>query len=86
VIDELLISIPENYTIETLPKAIDITNQFGSYNFQVSAMADKKFKVTRKYVLNDGLWKKEEYTAFRDFMNQVNILNNQKAVIAIINQ
>ncbi len=86
VIDELLISIPENYTIETLPKAIDITNQFGSYNFQVSAIADKEFKVTRKYVLNDGLWKKEEYTAFRDFMNQVNILNNQKAVIAIINQ
>jgi len=86
VIDELTIELPENYIIEILPKATEIKNQFGSYSFQVVSVADNKLKVTRKYVLKDGLWKKEEYTAFREYMNKVNLLNNQKAVIAVPNQ
>jgi len=85
VIAELTVELPENYKIETLPKATQIENHFGSYSFQVVPVADNKLKVTRKYVLNDGLWKKEEYTAFREYMNQVNLFNNQKAVIAILN-
>ncbi len=86
VIAEFILEIPENYIIETLPKSKEIENQFGSFSFQVSPLADNKLKVSRKYVLNDGLWKKEEYIAFREYMNQVNLFNNQKAVIALPNQ
>ncbi|MCF4102007.1 DUF3857 domain-containing protein [Gillisia sp. M10.2A] len=86
VIDEFTIELPENYGIETLPQSKEIENQFGSYSFKVEPQDLNKIKVSRKYVLRDGVWKKEEYEAFREFMNQVNVYNNQKAVITVINK
>lgn len=90
--DTFEFKIPEGYEVESIPEMAFIENQFGHFELKVKVVADedededeKLLQITRTYQINDGEWEAEEYADFREFMNQINSYNNQKAVIIAVN-
>jgi hypothetical protein len=75
-------TIPEGYTIESVPEATEIENQFGSFNFK-AFLEEDTIVVEQTYVLKDGEWPKEDYKLLRDFMHEVQVNSNKKAVLIL---
>ncbi|MCM4157193.1 DUF3857 domain-containing protein [Gramella sp. AN32] len=76
--------IPENYTIESIPESSEFNTEFGEFTFTVKEgdLEGKKSIVVDRYlVINEGEWPPEKFDNFRTFINQVNHMNSQKAVI-----
>jgi hypothetical protein len=75
-----IITIPKGYTIESVPETEEFNTDFGSFKTETT-INDGKIIMVQTYILKDGVWAKENYKLFRDFMQLVNINSNQKAVI-----
>lgn len=76
--------LPTGFETESIPQAEKFENQFGKYSIEVQLKEQNGvpvIEVVREYILYDGVWPAEMYSEFRDFMNRINSLNNQKAVI-----
>lgn len=76
--------LPESFNTESIPEIVNIDNDFGKYSVSVQETEKEGIKlieVVREYIIYDGSWPADSYNGFRDFMNKVNFLNNQKAVI-----
>jgi hypothetical protein len=85
-IDHSKIIIPDGYKIETIPDPFLTENEFGSFQFVPGTNADNEIIITRTFILKDGIWEKGAYENFKNFMNEINSGNKQKAVIsALIN-
>lgn len=78
-----MFTLPENYTVEALPKPIHIKNEFGSFDFEVkkAAASEAKIIVQRNIQLLQGRWEASKYDSFKKFFNNINILSNKKAVL-----
>ena len=72
--------IPEGYSIESIPEATKIENQFGSFMFN-AFIEGSSIVIDQKYILKDGIWPKEDYSKLREFMLEVQINTNKKAVL-----
>lgn len=84
--DTFEFTLPAGYEAESIPQEEKIENQFGNYKIAVQYNEDARLiKVVREYIVCDGSWPAESYNGFRDFMNKINSLNNQKAVLVAIN-
>ena len=80
--------LPAGYMTESIPQAEKIKNDFGSYEVSVTKKESEGrqlIEVIREYVVYEGSWPADSYNTFRDFMNKINSLNNQKAVLTAIN-
>ncbi len=80
--------IPEGYTIESLPEDEIVESKFGIYTVKITGNTLNKenhIEVIRECTIHDGIYEPEEYNLFREFMIRISGLNNQKAVLAIIN-
>lgn len=76
--------LPTGFEIESIPEAQKFENQFGKYSFEIQLKKKNSaevMEIVREFILYDGVWPAEMYSEFRDFMNKINSLNNQKAVI-----
>jgi len=76
--DEIEIEIPDGFTIEALPEQVLIQNKFGSYEAKVT-MKNNIMQYSRKIQINEGDYSKEDYLLYRDFMTEINKLDNSKA-------
>lgn len=79
--DRLIFDIPDNFTIESMPKPIEIKSKFGSYFAKISQEKNGGFLYERSMLLNHGEFSKEEYPAFRDFMKSVRIADQSKIIL-----
>ncbi|WBL23047.1 DUF3857 domain-containing protein [Zunongwangia sp. HRR-M8] len=81
--DQFDFKIPEAYTIEALPDAINIETDFGKFSFSVEVADDdpRLLQVKRSITINEGKWSPNQFSDFREFLNKINILSNQKAVL-----
>lgn len=79
-IDEYKIDLPESLTVESLFKPIEVSTKFGDYSCSIS-QEDNKLIYKREFLVNKGLYKKEEYEAFREFLLQVAKNDNLKIVL-----
>lgn len=79
--DEVEIQLPLNYKIEALPNSKTITNKFGSYTLEITKKDANILVYKRQFVINEGVFNKEEYAAYRDFYKQVAKLDNSKLVL-----
>lgn len=79
--DEVEISLPPEYTVESLPKNIAIENKFGSYKASFAKNEANKIVYKRTFTVNDGNYPKEDYNAFREFYKEVSKMDNAKAVL-----
>lgn len=75
-----IFKIPEGYTIESIPEPTDIENQFGSFKFNAS-VDGSSIVINQTYILKDGIWPKEDYSILREFMLEVQMNTNKKAVL-----
>ena len=81
--DQFNFKIPEGYAVEALPEAISIETDFGSFKFSVESSKDDPdvLVVKRSVSVNQGHWPADKFGDFREFLNKINMLSNQKAVL-----
>lgn len=76
--------LPQGFEAESIPQAEKFENQFGKFSIEIQVKKEnglQTIEVVREYIQYEGLWPAEMYPEFRDFVNKINALNNQKAVI-----
>ena len=81
--DQFNFKIPEGYAVEALPEAISIDTDFGSFKLSVQESNEHPgtLVVKRSLSVNQGHWSADKYEDFRAFLNKINMLSNQKAVL-----
>ncbi len=79
--DDFVIKIPENYQVESVPKAVHIENKFGSYSMHIAQKNTLELTYKRLFILKDGVYPKEDYKAFRDFWKHISKQDAAKIVI-----
>jgi len=80
--DVFEITIPEDYKVEALPKAVIKENKFGKYEFTIEKISETKLKYTRLLLLNKGLYPAKFYKDYRNFRKD--IAKNDKSKIVLI--
>ncbi|MFD2908192.1 DUF3857 domain-containing protein [Flavobacterium ardleyense] len=79
--DDVDISIPRGFVVDSKPDDIMFSSKFGTYKMEISLISSTLLKFKRSYLLNDGVYGKEEYEEFRKFKEQINRLDNSKIII-----
>ncbi len=80
-IDEVEITLPQNYKVESKPNDKTIENKFGSYKTELVVKDENTLVYKRKFVVKDGEFPKEDYEAFRNFYKEVNKQDNAKVAL-----
>jgi hypothetical protein len=79
--DEIKISIPENYAIESIPEATIIETVFGNYKTEIIKVDNRNIVFKRMMFLKSGKFSNKEYEDFRQFMEAVAKNDNAKIVL-----
>lgn len=79
--DELLINLPEGYSIESMPENYTLKTKFGEYLITFQLTGDNTVKYTRSLSNFRGKFAKEEYDEFRKFNEQVARNDNSKIIL-----
>lgn len=79
--DEIKVSLPEGYKVESLPKNASVENKFGSYKTEILKENDNTILYKREFKIKDGEYPKEDYAAFRAFYKKVSKLDNAKIAL-----
>ena len=80
-VDEVEITLPEGFSIESQPDNVSIENKFGSYKAEIVVKDATTIVYKRELLINDGEYPKEDYEAFRDFYKEVTIQDNAKVAL-----
>jgi len=80
--DSFSITIPENYTIEALPKSVIIENKFGKYVISIEKTSDNTLKYNRSLLLKKGVHPANDFKEYRNFRKV--IAKNDKSKIVLI--
>jgi len=80
--DQYEINLPEGFAIEFIPEAVSVENKFGKYTVNTERISDTKLRYTRMLTVSEGLYPKEDYNVYRDFIKEVS--NNDQAKIVLI--
>lgn len=80
--DQIEIIVPNNYVIKQLPESINIKEKFGAYSSKV-IFENNILVYKRELIMNEGLFSKEEYEAFRKFREQISKLDNLKILLEV---
>ncbi|APG61416.1 hypothetical protein LPB144_07515 [Christiangramia salexigens] len=82
--DVFLYYLPEGYEVETLPKAKVVASEFGHAIISVKKIKEgalTALEVKRSIEIKEGEWGPERYNDFRNFIVNLNQVDNSKAVI-----
>lgn len=79
--DEVIIGLPEGYSIESLPNAIDEKSKYGHYQAKVDKIDDKTLKYTRKLTIEEGQYPASDYEDYRQFLEKLNRYDNSKILL-----
>ena len=80
-IDEVEMSLPLEYEIESIPQSKVIETKFGTYIMEVIVKNEQTLLYRREFVVNDGEFPKEDYKDFRDFYKEVSRSDNAKIAL-----
>ncbi len=80
-VDEVEITLPQDYKVESKPNNKIIENKFGSYKAEVIVKNKNTLIYKREFVIKDGEFPKEDYDAFRTFYKEVNKQDNAKVAL-----
>lgn len=78
--DEIEIILSQNYSLTQLPDKVTLKEKFGEYNASV-IFENNKLIYKRKLTINDGVYAKEDYEAYRKFYEQISKSDNIKIII-----
>lgn len=83
-VDAYTIKIPENYSVEALPKNVTEENKFGTYKIEFS-LSENTIVYKRKLLIKKGEYSKEDYKLYRDFRRKVSKLDKSILVLKLNN-
>jgi transglutaminase-like putative cysteine protease len=78
--DEIIITIPEGYSIDSKPDNFEIKEKFGHYKTEVKVV-NNQVTYKRDFTMNDGFYEKADYENFRKFTEQIARNDNAKIVL-----
>jgi Domain of Unknown Function with PDB structure (DUF3857)/Domain of Unknown Function with PDB structure (DUF3858) len=70
------IHFPKNFNLENEMPTLDLSNEFGSYIISFKKINDTCIHVNRKFVLNKGIYKKENYNLLYELFSFANKKDN----------
>ena len=79
--DEIEITLPSTYKVESMPPTKVIENKFGRYKAEIITTEENKIIYKREFVVKDGEFSKEDYSKFRDFYKEVSKQDNAKVAL-----
>jgi hypothetical protein len=80
-VDTYVFSLPEGYTLEAMNPSATIETVFGSYHYSLELLTNDKIKYHRTLTINKGLYNKQEYSKYRDFLKQVSKQDKTKIIL-----
>ena len=80
-VDEVEISLPDNYIVESQFENTTIENKFGKYHIGITQKNENTLIYKRQFIVKDGEYPKEDYNTFREFYKEVARLDNSKIVL-----
>lgn len=78
--DEINFTLPKGYTVEFLPKDIQIVSEFGTYTAKFTAK-DNAITYVRTQSMTNKKYPPEKYNAYVDFYKKIYQADKQKAVL-----
>lgn len=72
---------PEEYTIEAIPKIKNTKNSFGEYEITLHQNENNSITYSRKFFVKEGIYPKEDFEEFRNFLSEAAIQDNAKIVL-----
>jgi len=82
--DEIAISFPPGFTIESTPQNFELNGKFGEYKTEIIKKDNNNLVYKRILFVKKGLYGKNEYDEFRLFMEQVSRNDNAKIILTKI--
>lgn len=79
--DQVQIELPSDYEISSLPEPISLESPFGTYEMSVENNEDGSLTYFRKFKRNEGVFAKEQYEAYREFVKNIARLDAAKVVL-----
>ncbi|MCD4834830.1 MAG: DUF3857 domain-containing protein [Bacteroidales bacterium] len=79
-IDSVNYSIPENYSIESVPENLEIASVFGEYKTEIENK-NGIIIYKRTLIINKGEYAPDSYEELRDFMSKISKADNIKFVL-----
>jgi transglutaminase-like putative cysteine protease len=81
-VDEIEISISDQFKIDAKPENIEINSKFGSYALEYTFLPNNKILYKRKISISNGVFDKSEYEEYRKFKEQIAKNDNAKIVLS----
>lgn len=81
VCDDLIINLPEGYSVESLPENYNLKTKYGEYTVRFELLSNKKIQYKKILSNYRGYFTKEEYDEFRRFNEQIAKSDNLKIVL-----
>jgi|TARA_B110000503_G_scaffold131658_1_gene206613 hypothetical protein len=80
-IDDLIIKIPDGYSLNNLPETKELSTDFGTYKITFTKVDDTTFKYHKSIVIKEGVYPKEEYKLYRSFRRSIAKYENLRIAI-----
>jgi hypothetical protein len=71
--------VPVDFTIESMPKSVDLNTKFGQYSFSVTQNGNI-ITCVRKYASEKNTFEASDYKAYYDYKKQVSNADKAKLV------
>ncbi len=75
------ITLPQEYTFDVAPKNYNLSNEFGSFSISYDKAADRKLVCTKTFILNKGIYPKEEYQNFARMARRIRKIESKYIII-----
>ena len=80
-IDDLIIKIPDGYSLNNLPETKELSTEFGAYKITFTKVDDATFKYQKSMVIKEGVYPKEAYKLYRSFRRSIAKYENLRIAI-----
>lgn len=80
--DEIIVTLPTGYSIETLPKDFELNSKFGAYKTEIVKKDEANLIYKRTFLKKKGKYENSEYENYRLFIDQILRNDNSKIVIS----
>lgn len=82
--DEIAVALPKGFSIDFLPKPVEINDKFGEYKAEVIKKDDNTLIYKRRLFVKKGLYSNAEYDNYRLFIEQISRNDNAKIILTKI--
>lgn len=79
--DEIIIELPEKYSVESLPDNFELSTKYGTYKTELSKKDEQHLLYKRSFLLKNGLYSKADYEDYRLFIDKIGRNDNAKIVL-----